>query len=70
MFNNDNALPRYLTPGLNQAAVDLEYSTYQMNKQATSGFRQAMGDPSPVSAALGFAAGALTAKLIFDIFDR
>lgn len=40
-------------------------------ERSVTGYSQALGKgPSPASIAMGFAAGALTAKLIFDILDR
>ena len=41
-----------------------------LRERGTQGYSQALGKPNGASIALGAVAGALTAKLIFDIFDR
>jgi len=46
------------------------YLNDQQKQAAASGFSQAMGKPNAASVALGAVAGALTTKLLFDIFDR
>lgn len=60
--------PSFINP---QAQLN-NYLNEQMNEAARTGYSKALGDTSHInqSRALGALAGALTAKLIFDLFDR
>ena len=59
--------PSFINP---QAQLN-SYLNAQMNENAANGARQAMGTaPSFETRAATTVAGALTAKLIMDIFDR